>query len=309
MSIDFLKNSSLFTEDGKGNYYTKTNNFLFTVTPDEEGVFLFINLPELDDNERKASSAFIKENVDLLSKVRIVKNGIKLTLNENVSEEAILKAIDVTSDYFTEKKLVFPEKHYDVVLKNHMYVLEENGEYEEEPETVAEEADTEVLDTEALDTENTEKADGKEDIKKSKFDAFIDKLPTQILLIAIYALCSLVFFLLSMISISLAAVTGYFMGWLATAVLVKRGHSHKKIFISVTLATLIAMMISGFYSFLFLFLTQQEIYTAFEFFFQSLSPLYCIFNITLGVLLSLFGMYSSLPAKEKKKKTDYEEDF
>ncbi len=298
MSIDFLKNSSLFTEDGKGNYYTKTNNFLFTVTPAEEGISLFINLPELDDNQGNTSSSFIKENVDLLSNVHIVKNGIKMTLNENVSEDAILKAINVTSNYFTEKELFFPEKHYDVVLKDHMYVLEESG-------------NTDVSVKEDAYTKETKdvKTVSEDEEAKSKFNVSLDKIPTQILIIAIYFLCSVVFFLLSLISINFAAATGYFMGWLPTAVLAKRGHSHKKIFISVTLASLIALLISGSYSFLFLFLTQQDIYTAYEFFFQSLSPSHCIFNIALGVLLSLFGTYSALPAKKKEKKVVSEEDF
>ena len=294
MSVEFLKNSSQFTEDGKGNYYKKHKNFLFTVASGDEGVFLFINLPELGDNLRKASTVYLKENVTSLIKVRIVKNGIKMTLTENATEETILNAIELTSDYFIKEGVSFPDMHYDVVLKNNMYVFEENG-------VTAEEA---VIEEEAPATDS--KA---QNANKNKFYSFIDKTSTQVLLIMIYVICSVAFFLLSLIHVNLAAITGYFMGWLATAVLVKKGHNHTKIFILVTVASLFSLAFSGAYSFLFQFLTQQEIYTAFEFLFQSLSPLHCIFNILLGVLLSLFGTYSTLPAKKKTNKTEVEEDF
>ncbi len=309
MSIDFLKNSSHFTEDGKGNYYKKTDNFLFTVASGDDGIFLFINLPELDDNQRKASTLFIKENVDSLTKVRIVKSGIKMTLTENATEDAILSAIEVTSDHFTKTGIAFPDKHYDVVFKNHMYVFEENGTINNEPaitenatEEVATEADVIGEDAPIKETDGQKKSN-------SKFYSFIDKTSSQVLLIAVYTICSIAFFLLSLIHVSLAAVTGYFMGWLATAVLVRKGHGNTKIFILVTVISLFALIFSGFYSFLFQFLIQQDIYTAFEFFYQSLSPLHCIFNILLGVLLSLFGTYSTLPAKKKAKKPELEEDF
>ena len=293
MSVEFLKNSSQFTEDGKGNYYKKHKNFLFTVASGDEGVFLFINLPELGDNLRKASTVYLKENVTSLIKVRIVKNGIKMTLTENATEETILNAIELTSDYFIKEGVSFPDMHYDVVLKNNMYVFEENG-------VTAEEA---VIEEEAPHTDSTAQKDN------NGKASFIDKTSAQVLLIMIYVLCSVAFFLLSLIHVNLAAITGYFMGWLATAVLVKKGHNHTKIFILVTVASLFSLAFSGAYSFLFQFLTQQEIYTAFEFLFQSLSPLHCIFNILLGVLLSLFGTYSTLPAKKKTTKAEVEEDF
>ncbi len=181
-----------------------------------------------------------------------------------------------------------------------MYVFDvnEKTDLEETTEEIAEEIiPEEVIDDSENQSEEVEEA-----------ASFIDKMPTQVLLILIYLLCAILFMALSLISVNIAAASGYLMGWLPTALLVKRKKKNSTIFITVTILSFITLLLTASYSFLYAFLSQNEIYTAIEFFSQSLIPSYCIFNVILGLLLSIFGTYSTLPAKKKAPKT-VDEDF
>ncbi len=302
MNADFLKNDLHFKEGLKNSYYKKIDGFLYTVSiADENEVFLFVNLPQTDESFKKDFADFLKENVKKLLKERVVKNGFKLTLSADAFQKKnyIVKVAQQISEYLTSLGITFGEGKHEISFKNNMYVfdIDETVDTPQLTEEIAEEIVPEVASEEI----------SSEDVTQEKV-SFFDKIPTQILLIAIYLLCAVLFIILSLLSVNVAAASGYFMGWLATMVLVKRKKKNSTVFITVTVLSFITLLLSASYSFLYAFLSQNVIYTAVEFFSQSLIPSYCIFNVILGLLLSIFGTYSTLPATKKKEKT-IEEDF
>lgn len=302
MDADFLKNDLHFKEGLKNSYYKKIDGFLYTVSiADENEIFLFVNLPQTDDSFKKDFADFLKENVKKLLKERVVKNGFKLTFSADAFQKKnyIVKVAQQISEHLTSLGITFGEEKHEISFKNNMYVfdIDETVDTPQLTEEIAEEIIPEVASEEI----------SSEDVTQEKV-SFFDKIPTQILLIAIYLLCAVLFLLLSLISVNVAAASGYFMGWLATMVLVKRKKKNSTVFITVTVLSFITLLLSASYSFLYAFLSQNVIYTAVEFFSQSLIPSYCIFNVILGLLLSIFGTYSTLPATKKKEKP-IEEDF
>lgn len=313
MSTDFFKDNLHFKEGIKGSYYKKIDGFLYTVDPtDENETVLYINLPETDEENKRAIINFLKENVKKFLKARIVKNGIKLTLSADIlnKKSTIVKVAEKISAYLLELNISFSQKKYEIDYRNNMYVFLDDSFEEATEETVEEaiEEATEENEVKVITPEDFDVQTDNEDFTKkpSEFLSFFKR--TQVILIGIYALCATAFILLSLISINLAAVSGYLMGWLPSELLVKRKYENKTIFITVTCISLFVLILTGIYSFLYMFLSQNEIYTASEFLVQSLAPAHCGFNIVLGLLLSMFGTYSTLPAK-KKPKVEKDIDF
>lgn len=312
MNADFLKNNLHFKEGIKNSYYKKIGGFLYTVdATNEDEIFLYVNLPQTDDTFKKAFAEFLKENVKNLIKERVVKNGFKITFSPDAfnKKNFIVKTAQQISQYLKEQGIAFNEKKLPIAFKNNMHVFETENARVEYKEETAEEI---IIDTandnveEVIETpleENTEKLSFKD-----KFFKVIDKIPVQIMLLVIYVLCAVLFMILSLFSTNVAAATGYIMGWLPASVLVRHKKKNSSIFIIVTLLSFITLSLTASYSFLFAFLSQSEIYTAIEFFTQSLEPAYCIFNVVLGLLLSVFGTYSTIP-QTKKAKQQIDEDF
>jgi len=315
MNADFLKTNLHFKEGIKGAYYKKIDGFLYTVDPTEESeIFLYVNLPETNDEEKHAFIQFLKDNLKNFVKARIVKNGIKITLTPDAFKRKsfITNTAKMISEYFSQKGIVFENKKHPIDFKNNMYVFvvdssEENSETAENaPE--AEDAVEEIPQAEEASKENIEETtEAKEKPRRFKnfFSAF---MKSQVMIIIIYLIFALIFFWLSKAQTSIAAICGYFMGWLPAEILIKRGNKNLKVFGLVTLFSLISLALSGAYVFLSEFLSQTQIYTASEFFLQSLTPSHCIFNVILGLLLSMFGTYSTLPAR-KKQKEEIDIDF
>ncbi len=322
MSTEFFKDNLHFKEGIKGSYFKKIDGFLYTVDPtDENETILYINLPETDEENKKAIILFLKENIKKFLKARIVKNGIKLTLSADIlnKKSTIVKVAEKISAFLTELNISFSDKKHEIDYRNNMYVFIDDSVKADEAEEIeaveaveeineaAEKApeNVKILTVEDFENENEEN----EEIttkKKSAFLSFFGR--TQVILIGIYILCAIVFMALSLISINLAAVSGYLMGWLPSELLVKRKYENKKIFILVTCLSLLTLLLTGGYSLLYMFLAQNEIYTISEFILQSLIPAYCGFNVIFGLLLSMFGTYSTLPAK-KKPKVEKDIDF
>ena len=312
MDAEFLKTNLHFKEGIKGSYYKRIDGFLYTVDPtsDSETV-LYINLPEVTEDTKKAFIQFLKDNVKKFLKARIVKNGVKLTLTTDAlnKKSYIPKIAQQISAYLSGQDIAFKEAKPEIDYKNNMYVFVENisedaaEDISAEAEEVIEESPIPVLEEETVENGNAAEVD-----EPKEENPFKKSYGTQIVLIAIYAVCAIVFLLLSLISANVAAVTGYFMGWLPTEYLVKKHYPNKKIFWVVTGLSLSALLLAGGYSFVFALLSQNEIYTASEFFLQSLKPAHYVFNVILALLLSMFGSYLSLPAK-KKPKTEKDEDF
>lgn len=306
MSTEFLKDNLHFKEGIKGSYYKKIDGFLYTVDPtDKDETVLYINLPETEEENKREIINFLKENVKKFLKARIVKNGIKLTLSADIlnKKSTIVKVAEKISAYLLELNISFSDKKHEIDFRNNMYVFLDESPVEvvEEAEEQEETGINETDEVKVITPEDFENKSGSEDVikKPSPILSFFKR--TQVILIGIYALCAVVFMVLSLISINLAAVSGYLMGWLPSELLVKRKYENKKIFITVTCLSFLTLILTGVYSFLYMFLSQNEIYTVSEFLVQSLGPAHCGFNIVLGLLLSMFGTYSTLPAKKKQK--------
>lgn len=316
MNADFLKTNLHFKEGIKGSYYKKIDGFLYTVDPTEENeIFLYINLPATNDEEKHAFIDFLKESLKNFTKARIVKNGIKITLTVDAFKRKsfIVNTAKTISKYFNDKNITFENKKYPIDFKNNMYVfLEEYSNDSEITPDVIEPEIPEVTDTapevevqeanEVTETEVSEKAQKKK--KKlfsfKKFFSFFIK--SQILVILIYLLCACAFIWLSNIQISIAAVSGYFMGWLPAEILLKRGNKNSSVFLIVSFFSLITLVLSASTFILHQFLSQTEVYTISEYVRKSLIPAHCAFNAGLAFLLSMFSTYSTLPSRKKKKK-------
>lgn len=310
MNTDFLKTNLHFKEGIKGVYYKKIDGFLYTIDPtDENETVLYINLPETQEENKKALIQFLKDNIKKFLKARIVKNGVKLTLNSEIlnKKSSIVKVAQQISAYLREINVIFENKKHEIDFKNNMYVFADNSVTYNVEECIEVSEEINIMQENEPAPEETQlESEKKEFSFKNFFSAFFNN--TQFMLISIYVISAIIFILLSLISINLAAVSGYLMGWLPAEYLVKRKYENKKIFLLITLCSFITLLITGSYSFLYMFLSQNEIYTVSEFFLQSLSPAYCGFNIILGLLLSMFGTYSTLPAKPKPK-VEKDEDF
>ena len=297
MSTEFFKNNLHFKEGIKGLYYKKINGFLYTVdATDENETVLYINLPETDEENKRAIINFLRANVKKFLKARIVKNGIKLTLSADIlnKKSTIVKVAEKISAYLPELNISFSDKKHKIAYRNNMYVFLDDS--VETKEVIEETEDINIITPEDFHQDNRDENIIK---KLSTFLSFFKR--TQVILMGIYILCAIVFMVLSLISVNLTAVSGYLMGWLPAELLIKRKYENKKIFITVTCLSFFALLLTGGYSFLYMFLSQNEIYTVSEFLVQSLAPAHCGFNIVLGLLLSMFGTYSTLPAKKRPK--------
>ncbi len=284
MNADFLKVNLHFKEGIKGVYYKVIDGFLYTVDPNDGTEILFyVNLPRVDEREKHIFIDFLKGNLKNFIKARIVKNGIKITLTGDAFDEKnfIVETAQQISEYLKSRDIHFTAEKSEMDYKNNMYVFLEEAVEEIEPHF----------------DEPQETSEEKRSLFKKILSFFKG---TQILLITIYLLCAIVFILLSFLSMNIAAASGYIMGWLPAEILSKRGHKNKKVFLFASLFSLITLVLSGIFVFLSKFLSQDLIYTAPEFMVKSLVPSHCIFNIVLGLLLSMFGTYSALPAAKRK---------
>ncbi len=309
MNADFLKTNLHFKEGIKGSYYKKIDGFLYTVDPSEETeIFLYINLPATNDDEKHAFIDFLKDSLKNFVKARIVKNGIKITLTPDAFKRKsfITNTAKIISQYFKDRNITFEDKKHPIDYKNNMYVFLE--EYSKDAEIVIEEESpcTEEKQEEPIITEAEETAEVIEEKPKKKsfsfkkFFSFFIK--SQILVILIYLLCAGLFIWLSNIQISIAAVSGYFMGWLPAEILLKRGNKNSSVFLIVSFFSLITLVLSASTFVLHQFLSQTEVYTISEYVRKSLIPAHCAFNAGLAFLLSMFSTYSTLPSRKKKKK-------
>ena len=126
MNADFLKTNLHFKEGIKGAYYKKIDGFLYTVDPTEESeIFLYVNLPETNDEEKHAFIQFLKDNLKNFVKARIVKNGIKITLTPDAFKRKsfITNTAKMISEYFSQKGIVFENKKHPIDFKNNIITM------------------------------------------------------------------------------------------------------------------------------------------------------------------------------------------
>jgi len=134
-----------------------------------------------------------------------------------------------------------------------------------------------------------------EDAPKKKTNSFISFLSSNTVIV--FALAAILFFALSMIYIKSAAVVGYVIGVGVTYLFIIRKEKH--IFLKASCYSLLTLCIAGVAVFLYSFLSQRELYSIYEYCSQSLTLVQCVFNVIFGLILAMFGIYSSLPSKKQ----------
>lgn len=107
------------------------------------------------------------------------------------------------------------------------------------------------------------------------------------------------FVLLMLILPESAAAVGYLLGWSVTALYLYQGRQRS--FSRPLIACLITLVISALVSFVWLFLSQTELYTIYDYLAHTHTWATCLFQCALGAMLACFGIYLTLPSKKKKQ--------
>ncbi|MBE7091847.1 MAG: hypothetical protein E7365_01545 [Clostridiales bacterium] len=289
MDLNELNSSLCFQQDENGLLYKNIDGFLYTICEKTEFAIIYVNLPEVSRNEKKMISAYIKESVLHYVKSHFVKNGVEITFNLSILEdpEYILQFAKMLSAYLSSASIEFSNAELNIAFDKTMYAFMPV----EQP------------------VENIKLRKERPNVPhyENGIQGFLSRFSTQLILITIYAVIAVIYGLISLFAIKIAGSVGYILGWLPALVMVKRNYSSKDIYTCTTIVSFFVLLISTIYVFLIYFLSQQEIYTASEFIMQSLTPAHCLFNMLLAFVLSIFGVYSTIPAK--KKKTVIEDDF
>ncbi len=289
MELNELNSSLEFIEGENGLLYKKIDGFLYTLSIKPELAVIYVNLPEVSRNEKKMISAYLKESVLHYVKSNFIKDGVQISFTTGILEtpDYILQFAKMFSAYLSTASIEFSNSEIDVTFNKTMYAF--------------------LPVEQPIDNKKLIKKKKVEDTQGRGLNRVLSGISTQIALIIVYGVLALIYALISVFAIKFAGAVGYLMGWLPSLVLVKKNYSAKAIYTCTSIVSLIVLLLTTVYVFLFYFLSQQEIYTASEFIMQSLTPSHCVFNMTLAYLLSIFGAYSTVPAK--KNKTDVEDDF
>lgn len=289
MELNELNSTLEFIEGENGLLYKKIDGFLYTLSIKPELAVIYVNLPEVSRNEKKMISAYLKESVLHYVKSNFIKDGVQISFTTGILEtpDYILQFAKMFSAYLSTASIEFSNSEIDVTFNKTMYAF--------------------LPVEQPIDNEKLIKKKKVEDTQGRGLNRVLSGISTQIALIIVYGVLALIYALISVFAIKFAGTVGYLMGWLPSLVLVKKNYSAKAIYTCTSIVSLIVLLLTTVYVFLFYFLSQQEIYTASEFIMQSLTPSHCVFNMALAYLLSIFGAYSTVPAK--KNKTDIEDDF
>ncbi len=101
----------------------------------------------------------------------------------------------------------------------------------------------------------------------------------------------------------ISAVWSYLAGILFTKLFIYKGIL--KPFLKVFILCLVSLLLGSISSFFYLFLSQTELYTIFEYLDGASTPYVIIFSFVLGCVLSFIAIYATVPAKKKKTSTQY----
>lgn len=101
----------------------------------------------------------------------------------------------------------------------------------------------------------------------------------------------------------ISAVWAYFASVLFAKLLLNKGDL--KPFLKAFIFTLVSLLLGNVSSFFYLFLSQTELYTIYEYFDGDSTPYFILFSIGLGIALSIISLYATIPPKKKKPKTEY----
>lgn len=290
MELNELNSSLSFIKGENGLLYKNIDGFLYTILKKPDQAIIYVNLPEVSRNEKKMISAYLKESALHYIKSHFIKDGIQISFNLSILEapDYILQFAKMFSAYLSTASIEFSNAELDVAFDKTMYAFL-------------------PIEKPIEDGKNTKKKSIEDKHRKGKLKGFLNRISTQMILIIIYGVLALIYGVISVYAIKFAGAVGYIMGWLPALIMVKRKYSNKAIYTATSVVSFIVLLLSTIYIFLFYFLSQQEIYTASEYIIQSLTPAHCLFNMLLAYALSIFGVYSTVPAK--KKNPVVEDDF
>lgn len=123
----------------------------------------------------------------------------------------------------------------------------------------------------------------------------------QILLVEIFIIA--LTFLSNLILPQITAVWGYLLGALLTKILAKKGTLRP--FLSAFALSLVALLLGNVVSFFYLFLSQTELYTIYEYLDGATTPYIILFALGLGIALSLIAIYANTPSVKKNNAPQY----
>ncbi|MBR2861051.1 MAG: hypothetical protein IKB86_04360 [Clostridia bacterium] len=289
MELDALAITLDLTDGDNGFFYKQTDGFIFTFKENRSDLEICVNLPEISNDEKKTVFEYLNDTALYLKAMAFSKNGIIINFVSEIFDdtEYILSFIKSFSAFLSTEGLDFSNTELNVTFNKDMFIFA----------PVAREIE---------DDELMKKPKDKKDLA---YFLAIFKKSTQRQLIAAFAVTSIIYGLLNIWFISVSSVVGYFMGWISSQLMLKV-ISGKKVYVLSMILTAISLFFATLFSVLYLFLSQTELYTFIEFSTQSLTVVHCLFNMVIAFILSLFGVYSTVPAKKKKPTDETEiEDF
>lgn len=101
----------------------------------------------------------------------------------------------------------------------------------------------------------------------------------------------------------ISAVWAYLASVLFAKLLLFKGDL--KPFLKAFILSLVGLLVGSVSSFFYLFLSQTELYTIYEYLDGDSTPYFILFSLVLGSVLSLIALYATIPSKKKKPKEEY----
>ncbi len=314
--FEALQNTTKFERGIDGLLFKKVSGYLYTIAVNQPYITVCVNLPPLSRYQRKEIEYYIKSNAQYFVKLKFLTAGVKIFFVSELLEEPsyIMEFISRFSDFLKYVNILFTRDINEfIVNKDHMYILPptEKAIY---ADNISQHSVEEILQDVSVAQEKTNLSD--KDVpasfeeeyssellekKPKKISLFLQRFSPTLLMFLAMLIFSLLFGLLCVFLPQVAAAAGYLIGSIGTYLYLKATQSRDKLFLKASLISLALLIFFGSAAFLYLFLSQLEFYTIFEYVEKTLTLQYCIFNIVLGYLLALFGIYSTLPAKAKKK--------
>lgn len=311
-AFEILQNCIGFEEGLNGLLLKKINGYLYTVSGDDQYITVCIHLPALNRYQKKEIEYYLKCNAEYFCRLKFLSAGIKILFAPELLEEPSYITVFASrfSEFLQHVNIVFTKNSDEYLLnKDRMYIFSppEDAVY---ADTVSQHSADEFLisDREAEEALQQSPLSLKEEYAQEQIyqpekqkPFFLQRFSPTVLMFLAMLIAAVIFGLLCVFLPQTAAAAGYLLGSGGTYLYIKAAGNKDKLFLKASLISLALLIFFGAAAFLYLFLSQTELYTIFEYTDQTLTLQYCIFNVVLGYILAVFGIYSSIPAKAKKK--------
>ncbi len=286
MELNSIIDKLGFTPGENGLFYKNIGGFLYTASEKKSGLYLSVNLPSVNMNEKRMISCYIKESAARLKNVRFVKDGLIMVFNQkNIDNpEYISEFTKQLSSFLISASIEFSNPELNISLsKGKMYVYTSIAAPIDVPEKPKKKEE--------------EKPDLENENKLYQF-IFSNKG-----LYTVFGVFAVIFLFLCVFYVRIAAASGYIMGWIISTIL----HHRKSPYIwlkSLGYSGAI-MCVSAFVAFIIKFLFQTEIYSIYDYFDRSLTFQNGLYAILVGLIFAAIGVYSTIPQKRNKYKDEY----